>query len=60
MIDQPTVEFNNRAKILICSKGFEEYIGFCVDEVFIPDHYFVDLPPECVKLIDENLSDLLL
>lgn len=55
-MDQELIaELNKRANIVVIHSGdFAEYYGFCVDEVFSLDKEIVDLPPECVKLADEQ------
>ena len=61
MDQKPIAELNKRSNIVVVHSGdFAEYYGFCVDEVFYLDKEIVDLPPECVKLIDENFDNLLL
>ena len=58
MDDKFTIELKNDSKIILAESN-EKIRGFNKDLPILND-YFVDLPPECVKLIDENFDNLLL
>ena len=60
MTDELFIEFNNQAKIIAIPSSKTPLRGLTAENLFWPDEEMVDLPPKCVKLIDENFDNLLL
>lgn len=54
------IELDNKSKIIAIPNDKIPLRGLTTENLFWPDEEIVDLPPECVKLIDENFDDLLL
>ena len=54
MTDELFIEFNNRAKIIAIPSDKTPLRGLTAENLVWPDEEIVDLPPECVKLTNEQ------
>lgn len=54
------IEFENGSKIIIQPDSPKSLRGRTFNHLLWLDEEIIDIAPECAKLIDENLDDLLL